>query len=252
MDIDLNLKDFCLGAGRIERADEITRLTLAGAGPDIYSDAQLDDYTGLPRDSYPWRPPLRLTVRARFSHPAGELKGTAGFGFWNNPMAVGGGLPRLPRAIWFFYSAPPSNMALAMGVPGPGWKAATFDATRPLFYAMLPLALPGFALMRVPALYRLLWPVGQRALGVSEALLPVDMTGWHTYMLEWRADSADFYVDGVHIHHAPYAPAGRLGFVAWLDNQCAVVTPQGVFGYGRVAMPGECWLALEAVQVDRR
>ncbi|MBN1287066.1 MAG: hypothetical protein JXB47_16820 [Anaerolineae bacterium] len=232
--------DFCAGVGQIEREGDITRLALIDAGTDRYSDAQLNGGS--------WRPPLRMTVRACFSHPAGELKGTAGFGFWNNPL--GGALPRLPRAVWFFYSAPPSNMALALDMPGPGWKAATFDAARPLFYALLPLALPGFVLMRIPALYRRLWPLGQRALGVSEALLPVEMTGWHTYMLEWRAAGVDFYVDDAHVHRSPYAPKGPLGFVAWLDNQCAVVTPQGVFGYGRVAMPGARWLALEPVQIE--
>lgn len=250
METNLVLKEFLAGVGQIERQNSATILKLTDASRDAYSDAQLDDYQGLPRRRYPWRPPLRLTARARYSHPTGELKGTAGFGFWNNPLAVGGGLPRLPRAVWFFYSSPPSNMALALDVPGPGWKAATFDAARPLFYALLPFALPGFALMRIPRLYRALWPAGQRALGVSEAMLPVNMTEWHTYTLEWRAGHADFLVDGAHIHRAPCGPRGPLGFVAWLDNQAAVVTPQGRFGYGRVDALGEQWLALEAVRVE--
>ena len=43
----------------------------------------------------------------------------------------GGGMPTLPRAIWFFYGSLPSNMSLALDVPGYGWKAATIDALRP-------------------------------------------------------------------------------------------------------------------------
>ncbi len=246
---NVTLHPYCTGAGRIEARADTTRLTLDGAARTVYSDAQFTDVPNArARLSCPWRPPLRLTVRARSSHPADRLRGTAGFGFWNHPL--GAGLPRLPRALWFFYSAPPSNMALALGVPGPGWKAATFDATRARFYALLPFALPGFALMRIPALYRALWPIGQRALGVSETIVPVDMVGWHSYTLEWRKDGADFYVDGVHLHHAPDAPRGPLGFIVWLDNQCAVVTPQGRFGHGYVDMPGVAWLELGSVQID--
>jgi hypothetical protein len=54
-----------------------------------------------------------MTVRACFSHPAGTLRGTAGFGFWNDPfLMTGARLPALPRAIWFFYASAPSEMKL--------------------------------------------------------------------------------------------------------------------------------------------
>jgi hypothetical protein len=158
-----------------------------------YSDAQITDYKGLPRKNYPWIPPLRLTVRAWTSHSAYDLKGTAGFGFWNEPFVpVSGDLPRLPRAVWFFFGSPPNNMALAQGVPGYGWKAATLDASRWQFLALAPFAPLGFLLMRIPALYRWLWPLGQRALGASEALLPVDFIDPHEYTLEWLADRVIF------------------------------------------------------------
>jgi hypothetical protein len=255
MKTDLHLGEHPSGAGVIEQRSGETVLKLADAATEVYSNAQLDDY--LRRDQRPryrWQPPLRMRVRARAgtTHPGGEIKGTAGFGFWNNPTGIGGDGLRLPRAVWFFYSSPPSNMALAQGVPGPGWKAATFDAARPLFYALLPLALPGFAVMRVPALYRRLWPIGQRALGVSEAMLPFDFADdtWHTYTLDWREDCVDFYVDGTHLHRSPHSPRGPLGFVVWLDNQAAVVTPQGRFGTGRVGFAGEQWLALETAHVE--
>jgi len=39
------------------------------------SDAQLDDYHGLRRGQWPWRPPLRMSVRARASQA--EPVGTA-------------------------------------------------------------------------------------------------------------------------------------------------------------------------------
>lgn len=252
MKTNLALKPLLIGAGRLETENGVTRLALAGARRAAYSNAQLDDYAGLPRRRFPWRPPLRLSVRARFSHPAEQLRGTAGFGFWNNPIPPGmRGLPRLPRAVWFFFSSPPSNMALALDAPGHGWKAAAFNAMQPAFYALAPFAPAGFLLMRIPALHRALWPLAQRAIGVSEAALRVDMAGWHTYTLEWWPKRARFLVDGAHVHTTPAAPPGPLGFVAWLDNQYAVVTPQGRFGFGFLDPPDAQWLALESVWIEK-
>lgn len=252
MQTNLSLRPLEVGVGEVAERDDLVYLRLRDATRAAYSNAQLDDYAGLPRSAFAWRPPLRLTVRARASHPADQLKGTAGFGFWNSPLSPGlRRLPRLPRAVWFFFSSPPSDMALAAGVPGPGWKAATFNAMQPAFFALAPLAPLGVLLMRVPALYRRLWPVGQRALGVSEALLPVALDEWHTYTLEWWPRRAAFFVDGALVHRAPHAPAGPLGFVTWLDNQYAIVTPQGRFGGGALDAPGAQWLALESAWVGR-
>src|SRR5215470_16049731 len=129
-----------ISGGRLIVTQEGLRLALAGAQPDRYADAQIDDYGGLPRRRFPWRPPLRLMVQARASGP---LAGTAGFGFWNNPLSpLREGWPALPSAIWFFHASPPSDMPLARGVPGQGWKAACIDATQPAALAWAPLALP--------------------------------------------------------------------------------------------------------------
>lgn len=239
------------GSGSLVVEGGALRCTLDPADIQHYSDAQISDYVGLPRRAFPWRPPLRLTVRAWASHGVDALRGTAGFGLWNEPFVPGGrGLPRPPRAAWFFFASPPSNMALACDVPGWGWKAATIDAARPAFAALVPLALPGFVAMHVPALYRALWPVAQRALGVSEAPLPADLAAPHTYTLEWRADSVRFAVDGQTAHAAPYAPRGPLGLIAWLDNQYAVVTPTGRFRFGLVATTERQWLALSHIALE--
>jgi len=239
------------GSGLLAVQGGILRCTLDPADTQHYSDAQISDYAGLPRRAFPWRPPLRLTVRAWASHGAEALRGTAGFGLWNEPFVPGGrGLPRLPRAAWFFFASPPSNMALARDVPGWGWKAATMDAARPAFLALAPLAPAGFLAMRVPAFYRALWPVAQRAIGVSEARLPADLAEPHTYALEWRADSVRFAVDGQTVHRAPCAPRGPLGFIAWLDNQYAVVTPAGRFRFGLLATTERQWLALDQIALE--
>jgi hypothetical protein len=244
-------KPWVSGVGAVSCSESMLRCILEPATERQYSDAQITDYHGLPRRRFPWSPPLRLTVRAWTSHNAQELRGTAGFGFWNEPFVpVGRRLPRLPRAAWFFFASPPNNMALARGVPGFGWKAATLDAGRLPFLLLAPLAPVGILLMHIPPIYRMLWPVGQWALGASEALLPVDLATAHTYELEWLPDSVIFRVDGQQIHVSPCAPRGPLGFIAWMDNQYAVVTPQGRFRFGLVATTGQQWLALDQVEIQ--
>ncbi len=241
---------FVVGSGALEIAGNTVRLIMRPATTAVYSDAQIDDYQRLPRSRFLWRPPLKLTVRARFSHAAGELRGTAGFGFWNDPfMMTGLRRPMLPRAIWFFYSSPPSNMKLDLRAPGPGWKAATIDALRWSFAALLPTAPLAIPLMNIDGLYRACWPVGQRAIGVSEKLVVAPMTGWHTYVIDWQLRRANFWVDDELVLASPTAPGGPLGFVLWLDNQYMVVTPWGKFGYGWLATPGEQWLEVDRLEI---
>ncbi len=71
------------------------------------------------------------------------------------------------------------------------------------------------------------------------------MTDWHNYALEWRADGATFWVDGSEIHRAPAPPTPPLGFVAWIDNQYAVASEQGRFGFGLIAHGEERWMEVE-------
>lgn len=244
---------YLIGGGRLAATREGARLTLPSTSAARYGDAQLDDYASLPRRRYPHRPPLRLTLRARFSHDAASLKGTAGFGLWNNPFGAQSRVPALPRALWFFFASPPSNMALAQDVPGLGWKAACIDAGRVSALAWAPLA--PFVLMacRWPRLYRAIWPRVQRGLGISESPLPGRagaMTDWRAYELEWRRDGARWRVDGELALETDRSPRGPLGFVAWIDNQYAVVTPQGNFGFGLLDVPAEQWIEVADVRLD--
>jgi hypothetical protein len=222
------------------------RLMCQDARAQSYSDAQIDDYQGLPRSRFPWSAPLTVTVRARFSHTSGVLKGTAGFGFWNDPFFMTGRrLPAFPRALWFFYASPPSNMKLDLETPGCGWKAATIDARRWPFILLLPALPAAVPLMNIRRLYQALWPVGQRAIGVKEAQVDVEMADWHTYVLEWTAQQARFLVDDALVLATERSPQGRLGFVLWLDNQYAIVTPWGRIGHGCVDAPGSQWLEVD-------
>jgi hypothetical protein len=245
-----------VGSGRARLTGAGLRLATSDASPHAYSNAQLDDYQGVPRRGFPWSPPLVLTVQARFSHeamvgPSGlGLLGTAGFGFWNDPfMMTGTRPPTLPRALWFFYASPPSDMPLALDVPGCGWKAAMLDALRPSVAPWLLVSPLAVALMNAQPLYRRLWPRIQAALHICEARIQAPMTDWHTYHIEWGIGRTRFAVDGQTLLLCDVSPLGPLGLVIWKDNQYLVATPWGHLRYGCLAIPGEQWLEIATVEI---
>lgn len=206
-----------------------------------YADAQLDDTHGRGRSDYRWQPTathsVRLTLRARFSHPAEQFSGTAGFGFWNAPFGDPSvPWPSLPQATWFFLASPHCDLPLAplqtdgSFAPGHGWFANTLDATRPRALALAPLALPTLLANRFTAVRRRWWPFVRQQLRLSFQPFPeLDITKWHTYRLDWRRENCTFWVDGSPVLLTPHSPQGPLGFVCWLDNQYLVLT-----GHGRV------------------
>lgn len=222
--------------------------------PGRYTNVQIDDTQGRTRSNLEWAAPATLTVRARFSHQAGELCGTAGFGFWNDPfmMTAGTKLPALPRAIWFFYASPDSNMKLDLDTPGHGWKAAAVDAQRLPFYLLAPTAPLAVPLMNIRPLYRRLWPIGQRAIGVCEALIGAPMTDWHTYELHWAKDGARWSVDGETVLECGTSPGGRLGFVMWIDNQAMIATPWGRVGWKVVPLDHPQWMEVDELRIEAR
>ncbi|MCS7290417.1 MAG: hypothetical protein RMJ55_06675 [Roseiflexaceae bacterium] len=236
------------GGGRLVVTPDGLRLVVAGATSRRYANAQIDDYTGLPRERFPWRAPLRMTVVARVGTP---ILGTAGFGFWNAPISpVGRVLPVLPAAIWFFYASPPADMPLAYGVPGYGWKVATIDATTRHALAWAPAAPFVLLANRLPGVYDRLWQRVQRALAVSEALIPPPDDTFRAYTLEWLTSGARFLIDGQVVHETDCAPRGPLGFVAWVDNQWLIATPRGRFGWGLHAVPGAQWMEVAGVRIE--
>lgn len=215
-----------------------------------YTNAQLDDYHALPRAAFLHRPPLTLSLRARFSHNADQLRGTAGFGFWNDPFGMTGARrPTLPRALWFFFSSPPSNMALARNIPGPGWKAATIDAWRWPFFLLAPTAPVAMPLMKIPTLYRRLWPIGQRAIGVHEALLSCNMTVWRDYHIDWTTAGVRFGVDGQVVLDTDQAPRGPLGLVIWKDNQAMRLTPSTLPRHQLVDCADKQWMEIADLHI---
>lgn len=249
----------CVGSGLLSFTPSCLRLAMTAAQQGRYTDAQIDDYAGRDRAQFPWHAPLRMEVRARSSHEAAtastqatdsqHVRGTAGFGFWNYPFSARGDILMLPEAVWFFYAAPPSNMALVPGVPGSGWKAQAVHSMRAgTFAALLPTAIAAsWARITGNSQPAARWL--QRLSGASEALLSVDMRTWHTYTLEWRRQQARFWVDGDLVLSVPNPPTRPLGFVAWLDNQYAIATPRGVLRFGTVAS-GPQWLELDSIRIE--
>ena len=73
---------------------------------------------------------------------------------------------------------------------------------------------------------------------------------YHRYSIDWRADGAVFRIDDTEVLRADSVPGARLGFVAWVDNQYAIVTPQGRFGHGILAVPQRQSLTIRDLRID--
>ena len=240
-----------IGGGRVQREGERWRLTIPPLTARQYADAQVDDY-GRAARRLPDSPPMRLSLRARASHA--RPTGTLGFGFWNNPFTLtGGNVLAAPNTVWFFYASPPSDMALAEGVPGSGWKAATLNAGRYPSLLIAPAAAAAIALTFVPGLGKPIMSLARRFAQAHEApLADVTLADWHTYEIDWLEREAIFRVDGVERLHSPAPPRGPLGFVLWIDNQYAIASRAGKFGFGLCETEEKQWLEVEQCHITTK
>ena len=230
------------------------RLTVPATPAGRYTNAQFDDYHDLGGQLARRRPftsaaPMRLSLRARASQPAPI--GTLGFGFWNEPFSVSGSVLSAPSVVWFFYAAPPSDMALVPGVPGHGWKAATLTTGRWPGLLLAPGALAAILLTRIPGLGRPIMNLARRFITAREApLADVALDEWHTYEIDWQAAEAHFRVDGQERLRAPSPSAGPLGFVLWIDNQFAIASAAGQLGFGVRSLPEPQWLEVADLRFE--
>ena len=245
-----------LGGGQVryDAALGHARLSLPPTPARQYANAQLDDYhtfSGARPRRLPFTSaaPLRLSLHARASHR--EPVGTLGFGFWNEPFSVTGSVLSTPNVIWFFYASAPSDMALVAGVPGHGWKAATLNTGRLPGLLLAPAALAAIGLTRVPGLGRPIMRLARRFVKAHEALLDtVALDIWHKYELEWSMGYARFSVDGVERLRSPAPSAGPLGFVIWIDNQYAIASESGQFGFGIRPLSEPQWLEIDDLRLE--
>jgi hypothetical protein len=248
-----------IGGGIITDTDGILRLSFQETSVDKYTDAEINDYSMARRSHYHWQPPLCMSLRARASHQAArpyatgvetnDLKGTAGFGFWNAPFALAKRVGRLPEAVWFLYTSPPTQLCLVPDIPGWGWKAQVVHAHRPGAMLALPPTLATVAWARVSGKERPARQWIQRLSGAHEALLEADLSSWNEYRLDWTNEAATFFINGIQVHRVDNPPRGPLGFVAWIDNQYAVATPRGVFRSG-VLKTDKQWLDLADISIE--
>ncbi len=238
---------FSVGHAEIERAPGILRFVVEGAEQGQLSDAEIDDHRTVPRERLLWKPPLRMTVRARMSHPAGEMLGTAGFGFWNDPFDWIGNVAVPPNALWFFYASPQSDMAFDPTARGHGWKAGSLNGGR----ANRPTMALGNFVFQLPGMSRLVFRLAQTRINAHEKTLDaITMTDWHEYALDWLPTVAVFSVDGVEVLRAPGPPTVPLGFVAWVDNNYTTMGPGREFSFGRMAIAQRQWLELSRVSIQ--
>lgn len=235
----------CVGHANIEHEMGIARFVVHGAVEGDLSDAEIDDHRMEPMR---WKSPLRMKVRARFSHTAGSLFGTAGFGFWNSPFDQTGSVQAPPNAVWFFYASPPGDMRFVRNVRGNGWKAAMWNGGRsnPLEMAA------GNLVLRLPGMSKLVFRVAETRINAAEKVLDeLDMTEWHSYSIEWRERQADFFVDDLPVLRVANPPRAWLGFVAWVDNNCMTLGPDIDLSLRRLAVDQREWMELSLIKIEQ-
>ena len=228
-----------------------------------YRDAQLDDYSLLPRHKFPHRT-LSLSLRAKAS--SSSAAGTWGFGLWNDPFGLSLGfggnpfrLPALPNAVWFFYGSPQNYLSFkspsitpqnggdsAHIVPAVfregedvanGFMAQTFRS--PKFHPLLMLA--GLAL---PFSRKLTRKLLSKIIDEDEVALSADVTQWHGYRLQWSPRRVFFYVDDALVLESSVSPNPPLGVIIWIDNQYAAFTPEGKIGFGVLENSEPAWIEI--------
>ncbi len=241
MHID-QLRFHLVNGGRIEQDGNRYRLIIPPVTADAYSDAQIDDYAHVPPYRFSNRPPQAVRLRARFSRQ--NMKGTAGFGFWNHPFSRTGAVIAPPCNVWFFNSSPESDMRVARHTSGHGFKAAMLNsgsAGGPIVSA----AGRAFSLLlKIPVVSTATMAAARAMVSASEVELSIDMTSWHDYELDWRTDIATYRVDGREVLRAPHPPAQPMGFAAWVDNYRATAAGSA-YRFAYVASEEEQWLELE-------
>src|SRR5258708_28329813 len=74
--LDQRWRQTCIGGATLQISDSVLHMAFESAEQGHYTDTQIDDCTSRARSDFPWRPPLRMEVRARSSLPAATLNST--------------------------------------------------------------------------------------------------------------------------------------------------------------------------------
>lgn len=233
----------------------VWRLEVPSGPQGCYRLAQLDDYAGLLRRDFLWKPPLILNLSARASSE--NIPGTWGFGLWNDPfslsLGMGGGtrrFPSLPNAAWFFSASPQNYLSFQDHKPAQGFLAQTFQSPSipALILALGTLLLPCLAWSKSARLLRKL--MGQ-VVKEDSADLIIDPTQWHNYTLEWVRSQVCFKINGHQVINTKVSPTRRLGLVIWIDNQYASFPPSGRLTYGTLENRDPAWIEVSGIKESR-
>jgi hypothetical protein len=226
---------------KVEKIKNGWRLEIQKGDSLHYRDAQLDDYSQLPRHKFPHQT-VSLSLRAKTSSTS--IAGTWGFGLWNDPfgMSLGFGgnpfrLPALPNAVWFFSASPQNYLSFTNDKPAQGFLAQSFRSPK-----LDPrLISAGTAL---PFSRKLARKILSKVIDEDSSALSVDVTQWHGYRFEWSPKRVLFYVDDIQVFESPVSPNPPLGLIIWIDNQYAAFTPEGKIGFGVLANPEPAWIEI--------
>lgn len=229
------------------------RLSIPAGPGGRYRLAQLDNYKARRRAAFPHQTPFSLALEARASAP--DLRGTWGFGVWNDPFSMGaltGGslrFPLLPNTAWFFFASPENHLSLRDDLPTSGTMAATFDSPRK-FWLALASGAAALPLMTLPWGRRMARRLAARVVQQDAAPFDIDPSDWHSYRLEWQAGQVRFEVDGAPLLCTKVSPRGRLGLVVWIDNQYAAFRPDGSLGYGTLETCQPAWIEVRDLRSE--
>jgi hypothetical protein len=178
------------------------------------------------------------------------LRGTTGFGFWNDPLNAKGRFVAVPSYVWFLHAAPPFWLGDDRKATAGGLVAGTM---RGLAVPRAAIAAANLAL-RLSGAERLVTRFGERRVAPAEVPLPIDLDlwTWHDFGIDWRRDGVDFSVDGVAVASIPsdLTPHRPVGFVAWIDNNWLDVDAEGRYRFGRHDAPGRQTLELARVTIE--
>jgi hypothetical protein len=219
------------------------KLILKSVPEGFLSTAQLDDFQTLPREYFPWQPPVTLRLRARASLPSGQLLGTAGFGFWNNMAPLSSThMEVFPNWMWFYYASPQTTISPVHG-PANGWKASVVHGGLGGERAMA----WNDTLLRIPLIGKKLGRVQMPAR--EKSLENWDFSVWHDFEIYWHREAVHFRIDGDEVLEAHLRVEMPLAFIAWMDNNYAGIQPDGNVELGYLAVPEEQMLIIDNLEI---
>lgn len=248
------IKALMANGGQVNQIDpEYWRLSIPKGPAGKYRLAQLDDYANRQRKSFPWVPPLLISLKMRAS--AANLPGTWGFGLWNDPFSFSLGfkgasrrLPALPNAAWFFFASKDSYLSLRNDLPFSGQLAGSFLSPKIPGALLMPTAV-AFPLLFIPPIARAFRKVGRKIIKEDAINLNLDPREWQEYAIRWERKRIIYSVNQEPVLESKVVPSSPLGLVIWIDNQFAAYRPDGKISFGTQKNP-ESWIEIKDLKVE--